>query len=257
MSRIETFRARLGGGAAVGGTFLKTPSRIVCEVLGATPLDVVCLDSEHAPFDRMALDGCVAALRAADMPSLVRLPSAAPEHILNALDIGATGIVAPHVRSAGEARAIVAASRYGRGGGADAMRGYAGSSRAAGYATRTLAANLANAEATTVVLQIEDLEAVRDIEAIAAVEGVDALFIGRIDLTVALGAASPFEASVVEACQRVVDAARQVGRAVGLFTPDIKELPAWRDRGAAFFLLGSDHGFLQAGARALAADLAV
>ena len=128
---------------------------------------------------------------------LVRLPSAAPEQVLNALDSGATGIVVPHIRSVEEARAIVAASRYGAGG-----RGYAGSSRAAGYTTRSMADHLRNsAEQTVVIAQIEDPEAVEAIDAIAAVDGIDALFVGRVDLTVAYGAASQDDPRVIAAVE--------------------------------------------------------
>ena len=43
------------------------------------------------------------------------------------------------------------------------------------------------AQEVTVVAQIEDVEALDEIEQIAQVPGIDALFIGRADLTVALG----------------------------------------------------------------------
>ena len=50
------------------GTWLKTPSYIVAEVLAGSDLDVLCLDAEHAPFDRGDLDAAVLACRANDMP---------------------------------------------------------------------------------------------------------------------------------------------------------------------------------------------
>ena len=126
MSRIEAFRARLRAGEPMMGTFLKTPSPIVCEVLGLAPLDCVCVDAEHAPFGRLELDGCLAALRAADMPSLVRVQTGSPGEMLGALDSGATGLVLPHVVSGVQALQVVRAAHYGPAG-----RGYAGSSRAA------------------------------------------------------------------------------------------------------------------------------
>ena len=58
MQRIETFRTRLRAVEPMMGTFLKTPSTIVCEVLGLSPLACVCIDAEHAPFGRIELDGC-------------------------------------------------------------------------------------------------------------------------------------------------------------------------------------------------------
>ncbi len=240
----EPLKARLAAGELLIGTFVKTPSLIVVEVLSATALDCLCLDAEHAPFDRMALDQCIFAARAAGKDVLVRVASSAPEHILNALDCGATGIVVPHVRSAGEAQDAVRASHYGHGG-----RGYAGSSRAAGYTNRPMPAHLAaSAASTTVILQIEDPEAVDAIDEIAQVPGVDALFIGRVDLTVAYNAASQDDPVVLQAVERVCARSRHHGRPVGMFLSRIEDVAAWRARGASLFLLGSDHNFLLAGA---------
>ena len=244
-----TFKERLAAGERIVGTFVKTPSPIVVEVLGMTGLDCVCLDAEHAPFDRIAIDGCAMAARAAAMPMLVRVATATPEHILNALDCGATGVVAPHVRSAAEAEAFVKACRYGHGG-----RGYAGSSRAADYTTRSMAQHLEVSAAQTVAIaQIEDPEAIDTIDTIAAVEGIDALFVGRVDLTVAYGAKSQDDPQVIAAVERVCDAGRRHKRPVGMFLARIGDVPLWAEKGASLFLLGSDHGFLLAGAADLLA----
>ncbi|WP_454886679.1 HpcH/HpaI aldolase family protein [Sphingomonas oryzagri] len=244
-----TFRQRLAAGDRIVGTFVKTPSPIIVEVLGLTGLDCLCLDAEHAPFDRLAIDGCAMAARAAAMPILVRVPTAAPEHILNALDCGATGVLAPHVRSAAEAAAFARACNYGHGG-----RGYAGSSRAAGYTTRKMAEHLERSAADVVAIaQIEDPEAIENIDAIAAVDGIDALFVGRVDLTVAYGAASQDDPQVIAAVERVCEAGRRHGRAVGMFLARIEDVPLWAEKGASLFLLGSDHGFLLAGAADLIA----
>lgn len=244
---MSEFKARLAAGELIVGSFVKTPSPIICEVLALTPLDCLCLDAEHAPFDRLAIDGCIHAARADGMPVLVRTPTAAAEHVLNALDCGATGVVLPHVRTADEARAAAATARYGAGG-----RGYAGSSRAAGYTTKPMARHLADSAAATVVIaQIEDLEALDELEAIAAVDGIDALFVGRIDLTVALGADSPDDPRVLEAVEAICAAGRAAGRPVGMFLSRVEDVAYWRTRGASLFLLGSDHNFLLAGAKSL------
>lgn len=244
---IENFRSRLLAGDPLIGAWVKTPSSIVAEILGLSGLDCICLDAEHAPFDRGDIDACLAALKAADMPALVRMPCMAPEHALNALDCGASGVVAPHVRSAHEAETLVRMCRYGPGG-----RGYAGSSRASGYMMSPMAENLRRGnEETAVIAQIEDLEALEAIDNIAAVDGVDCLFIGRIDLTVALGALSPAEQVVVDAVQSICAAAKASDRRVGMFVSDMAEIPKWRDAGASLFILKSDHAFMLEGANAL------
>lgn len=249
---MQTFKQRLSARELLVGSFLKTPSAIVAEVMALSALDCLCLDAEHAPFDRLALDGCVMAARAAGKPVLVRPPTAAPEHILNALDCGATGVLLPHIRSAEDTYAAVQASHYGPGG-----RGYAGSSRAAGYTTCAMADHLAaSATSTVAILQIEDVEAVERIDEIAAIEGVDALFVGRADLTVALGAASQDDPRVVEAVEAVCAAGRAHGVPVGMFLARPGDAAAWREKGASLFLLGSDHAFLLSGATALLAQVA-
>lgn len=239
-------KQRLAAGEALWGSFLKTPSPILVEVLGGAGLDLLCIDAEHAPFDRAAIDVCTMAARAAGLPVLVRTPTAAAEHILSALDCGADGVLLPHIRSPEDARAAVAAAHYGRGG-----RGYAGSSRAAGYATTPIDRHLAaSRERSVVIAQIEDIEAVESVEAIAGTPGLDALFVGRIDLTVGLGETDPNAPAVLAAVERVVAAGRAAGVPVGMFVPRDSDVAGWRDKGARLFLQGSEHVFLRAGAKA-------
>ncbi len=241
------FRARLHGGDILLGTWVKTPSPVVCEVLARSGLDVLALDAEHAPFGRAELDACLAICRALGMPALVRVPSADPAAILNALDCGATGVLVPHVASVVQAEAAVRACHYGAGG-----RGYAGSTRAAGFAGRPIAEQLRRSrEETTVILQIEDVEALDVVDRIAAVEGIDALFVGRVDLTVSLGATQLDDARVISAVESICAAGRHRGVPVGMFVGDPAEARRWIPHGATLFLLGSDHGFLLSGARAL------
>ena len=125
--------------------------------------------------------------------------------------------------------------------------------RAAGFGAKAIGDHLRDsAERTAVIAQIEDVEAVEAIDDIAGVEGIDCLFIGRIDLTVALAAASPDAPEVVEAVETVCASASRAGRRVGMFVSDPAEVPGWQKQGASLFLLSSDHGFLKSGAAALA-----
>lgn len=245
--RREGFRQRLASRELIVGTFMKTPSSIVAEVLGLTSLDVIAVDVEHAPFGRLQLDHCIAAYRAADMPCLVRVADDSPTQIRNALDSGATGILVPHVTSAEQAGSIVRKAHFGEGG-----RGYAGSPRAAGYTSKPMADHMRDSsEQTTVVLQIEDLAALDEASAIAAIDGVDCLFVGRVDLAVAM--AEPVSSpAVIDAVKAICAACERAGRAVGMFTPNADEIPMWRDLGASLFLMSSDQSMLISGADQLA-----
>ncbi len=151
-----TFRGDLVGGKTLVGTFMKTPALDVLEVLILSGLDFVCLDAEHAPFDRAAMNACGALARAADLPLLVRVPQADAAEIGAALDLGATGVVVPHVIDVATATRVARAARFGHGG-----RGFAGSTRWAGFAGSDMATLLERSRSETVVIaQIEDPEAV-------------------------------------------------------------------------------------------------
>ena len=243
MTSIQnTFRQRLLAKEHLVGTFQKTPSMMISEVLASTQIDVVCIDAEHSPFDRCDIDAATLAFRAGDKPSLVRVPSGAAEQILNALDCGATGIVVPHVDSVKKAQAIAQAARYG-----DKGRGYAGSTRAANYAGNSVAQNIENNQHNVVIAQIEDLAALDVIDDIAAVSGIDCLFIGTMDLAVALGCSSPKDTPVVNAAKQICAAANKADRRIGIFVADLNDVAFWREHGVTLFLLGSEHGFIKAG----------
>lgn len=246
----KTFKQRLIAGDPLLGIFQKVPHPHVVEVLATGGLDCICIDAEHAPFDRGAIDLCIMAARAGGLPAIVRPASAAPHEILNALDCGADGVVVPHIRSAEEAATLARTAHYGPGG-----RGFAGSTRAAGYGLSSIPDHLGStAQRTAVIAQIEDAEALEEIDAIAAVEGIDALFVGRIDLTISLGCTSPDDPRVLAAVDRIVGACQRAGRASGMFLSRAADVGHWREKGVSLFLLASDASFLRSGARALRSD---
>ena len=249
-NNISEFRQRLRAGGPLIGTFVKTPSSIIADVLGYSDLDVVCIDTEHAPFGRLELDLCIGAFRAADKPSLVRIADDSSREIRNALDSGATGIVVPHVTTAEQATAIVKAAHFGDGG-----RGYAGSTRAAEFTNKSMTDHIADSrEKTVVIVQIEDIAALPNVGEIAAVGGVDCLFIGRADLAVAMRK-SVSDIDVMDAIRKICGDAREAPPAVGMFTPNIDELPDWLEAGASLFLLSSDQSMMLSGANALARSI--
>ncbi|MCH4541886.1 aldolase/citrate lyase family protein [Ochrobactrum sp. A-1] len=244
MERTRSFKARTRARERTVGTWIKTPSRIVTEVLSGSVLDVLCLDAEHAPFDRIDLDGAILSARAQDMPVLVRVQAPTASEILNALDLGATGIVIPHVYDVANTKELVKSCLYGAGG-----RGFAGSTRAAGYTRVKMADHIAASNSlTTIVAQIEDVEALSVLDDLMAIDEIDCFFIGRADLAVALGAPSAVAPEVIEASKKICEAAARHGKAVGMFVPNLAEIPEWTKLGVSLYLLESDQVFLINGA---------
>ena len=250
-SDAATFRARLLAGDTLAGTFVKTPAHDLLEVLMLSGLDFVCLDAEHAAFDRARLDACLAVACARGFPVLVRVGAGSAQALQQVLDAGATGVVVPHVDTLDKAERIARGARFGHGG-----RGYAGSTRWATFASRPMAELLArSAEETVVIAQIEEPEGVEASAAIAAVSGIDGLFAGPADLAVCYGVSDLGAPEVREAMRRSGAAAARHAKAFMTFAPDLASAAELRALGVTAFFIGSDHAFALDGARRVAAAL--
>jgi 2-keto-3-deoxy-L-rhamnonate aldolase RhmA/pimeloyl-ACP methyl ester carboxylesterase len=200
----------LTGRGATTGLIVKMPAQRAIEMAGAAGFHYVIIDCEHGPRDGLELTAHLTAADAAGVPALVRVRSRDAGNILEALDLGAAGVVIPHVRDAAAAADAVAAAHYPPIG----QRSIALSTRAGGYGALTLSDHLAHARAKTcVVVQIEDECGLAEVTEIAAVAGVTALFVGTADLTLDTGWWQSRDAAdrLDSAVRAVADAAFQHG----------------------------------------------
>lgn len=241
-----SFRARLLARERLVGTFVKTTSHQTVEILGGTALDFVVFDVEHAPFSREALDIALLAARAAGMPALVRVPGASDEHIGNALDLGATGVIAPHVRHARDGDAFARASRF-RGG----TRGFSTSPRAGRYGLSSMAAMIEAGDTQSVSLaMIEDEAALACIDEIAGTD-VDGLFIGRADLALSCGMSTLDDPMLARHVETICAAAMRMRKPVAMFVAGEHEVARHAELGVTAFVVGSDQSLLRAAASSM------
>lgn len=249
------FRQRLLAGDPLLGTFIKTPAIHTTEIIGELGFDFVVIDAEHAPFDRVTIDRILLAAKAWNVAALVRVERNDPASILAALDDGAAGVLVPHVASGEQAGAVAAAARYRQG-----RRGFSNSPRAGGYGRAGIWEHVEKSDrAVAAIAMIEDPEALERLDDILSTPGLDAAFIGRGDLTVALGAASVDAPEVRSAVERISAAALRAGRPllahVGAHVDPITggEIRWLRSVGVTAFVVASDQGLLRrAGEQALA-----
>ncbi|RTL57842.1 MAG: aldolase [Rhodocyclaceae bacterium] len=235
----------------VNGTFIKTPSPHVVEILGLSGLDFAVVDMEHAPFDRLTLDGMIFASCAVQLPLLVRIPEPTPVAILSTLDMGAAGLLVPHVDTAEQAKAIYAATRHRNG-----SRGFSGSPRFASYGTMDMKHSMDAGEHSFLMCQIESVQAVENAADIATVDGVDGLFIGYADLALSMGLESPQDEQVTRAAQRVIEIGLAAGKVVGMFVANTTERDKFAALGVTCFVIGSDQSLLRNAAKALTVPVA-
>ncbi|MER8828073.1 aldolase/citrate lyase family protein [Mesorhizobium sp. M0938] len=241
------FRKRFIAGETLVGTFIKTPATHPVEILGAIGFEFVVIDEEHAPWDRVKIDGALLAARASGTAGIVRVAEPSAAKILAVLDDGATGVLVPHVSSAAKAKEIAQACRF-RGG----RRGFSNTTRAGDFGATGVWPHVeAQDAAVTFIAMIEDPEALDEIDAIVATEGLDGVFIGRGDLTVALGAEAMDAPQIMATCEKIIAAARKVGKPVAMMVANAEDATRFHAMGATTFIVASDQGFMrQAGLKA-------
>jgi 4-hydroxy-2-oxoheptanedioate aldolase len=220
----------------------------IAQLAKTAGFDMIYIDIEHSSFTLDATGQiCLAALSAGITP-MVRVPSNTPEYISRVLDGGALGVIAPHIESAQEARAVVKAAKFPPLG----ERGAGGPLPHLQYRSFPAAeANAAVNDATMVIVQFESAGAVDRADKIAAVEGVDMVLIGVNDLLASLGLAGQYEhAKVREAYAHTIAACRKHGKHVGVggLSAHPKLAAEFVAMGARLVSTGTDIQFLLAAA---------
>jgi 4-hydroxy-2-oxoheptanedioate aldolase len=244
--RNNTVREKLHAGQAVIGLQMGLGSPAVAEMMGYVGFDWLVIETEHNAIDFSGVEHMLMAMNSTDVVPLVRTPSGDPTIILRALDSGAMGLLVPMLRTAEEAAAVVAATRYPPHG----IRGF-GPLRASQY-TMDYPDYLARANDNILVSFIlETKEALENLEEIMAVPGVDALYFGLFDLCISMGL-NPMEMpfpEIEDAMARAVELSRKTGVAVGVGVGSPEDLQKRLDQGMRFITYGTDYILLQGAAK--------
>ena len=184
-------------------------------------------------------------------PTLVRIPLGDLGLAARALDAGAAAVICPMVNSPEDARAFVDAVKFPPVG-----RRSWGPHRALAMSGLDRTAFLHGANARTFAFaMIETEEAMSRLDAIVATPGLDGVYIGPNDLCVSLTggqAVEPEHPVVLEAIDKVLDAARRHGRTAGIFANTTGIAQDYFARGFRFISLGNELAFMRDRAEAVA-----
>lgn len=179
----------------------------VARVAAASGHHGVLVDLEHSPMSVDVAAAICAAAGDLGLTPFARVPEREYGMIGRLLDGGASGIVAPRIESADEARTVARACRFPPRG----QRSAIGAVPQLGLRpTPARELNPALDAATVVQILIETPLGVANADAIAAVDGVDMLAIGANDLSAELGEPGRYDspalhdavAKVARACAR-------------------------------------------------------
>lgn len=226
----RSLKSRLARGEQLHGVLLRLPSETLVEMAGVAGLDYVVVDCEHGPADTALLQHHLTAAAAQGIDVLVRVGTSEPALALRCLDLGAAGIIHPHIESAQDAQRAVEAVHYPPLG----TRGFATYSRAGRFGTVPAAEHVAASREALVVAMIETERACAAAEDIAATQGLDAILVGPADLAADCG--FPAQEVIEGLTAEVHRATRAAGRSVMTIVPGAEGARAAGRAGAQLVL---------------------
>jgi 4-hydroxy-2-oxoheptanedioate aldolase len=237
MLRQSRVLNNLRAGRPASCTKLNLGDPRVAEIAAMSGIDCVWLDMEHVPNSIEAIENQIRAARIFNVDAVVRTRRGSYSDLILPLEMGAAGVMVPHVMSADDAKRIAWQTRFhpiGR-------RALDGGNADGAYCATSTEDYIAHANRHTfVIAQIEDPEPMEQLDAIAAVAGIDMLFFGPGDFSHGVGVPGKLDdPRVVDARRRVADAARQHGKFAGT-VGSIASLPSLHAQGYQFVSVGAD-----------------
>lgn len=246
-------RTKLEANENVFGVTIQLPSPDAVEMAGYVGMDFVWIDAEHGTLDLGDINTLLRAADAAQIDAIVRVPDHNPSFIQRVLDAGATGIMAPHVRTLADSKAIVDAAKFSP----EGSRGACPSTRSVGHVSLDWARDYRRANQDVLVFGlIEDQEGVDNVDEIARESGLDGLVFGPFDLAQSCGLEGNIAHATIEQMHsKVTSATRNAGI-------EYISLPAWEFGGfealaknSRIFNVTGDRGVLYMGFRAALANV--
>ena len=221
----------------------------ICKSAGA---EFVLIDMEYSGFSYNSLKRLLCYLQAAELPSIVRVPTSRFDHINRALDVGADGIMASP-NTAEDCHAIVDAMKYAPQGSRNLAVGVALDR----YAPRSVVQKMRAANrAIPLFALIENAEAIENIEAIAAVKGVDCLWPGPNDLAYSLGVPGEITSRTYRRAERkLVAAGLKHGKSLARIAADARAAGRLYQQGYDMLVYSGDVWLMEKAMRTGIADL--
>lgn len=241
---------RLRAAETVYTSWCGLPAPLVVETIARAGFSSIVIDQQHGLWDTATTLAAITAVRQSGADAVVRVPVGAFATVSRVLDFGADAVIAPMINTPDDARALVAAAKFPPLG--ERSWGPGRAMMLSGATDPKAYLRDAN-DLTLTFAMIETTTALDNVEAIAATDGVDALFVGPWDLSIALARGADIDPrlpAVDRALDRVLAAAAKAGKFAGLYCADTTEGLAAAKRGFRFISVGSDMGYLRAGAAA-------
>lgn len=223
-------KAALAEGQVSIGTFLlELSSPSIPRILANAGFDFVVIDMEHGLFTIESAATLIALARTSGISPLVRVTEITRTNVLRALEAGACGIVAPMIRNSKDVDELYRIAKYPP----DGQRGTCLGAAHTDYRTPDPTSYLQEAnKAVLLVGQIETKEALANLDEILSPGKLDVVFVGPLDLSVALGMPGNWSTPEFEAAtEAILNRCDEHNAVVGAFAGDPETARRWIERG--------------------------
>lgn len=223
--RPNRTKEKLAAGGVVTCIQGSPMSADMLDLIGPLGFDCVWLEAEHGDVDYGDIPNLSRACDLWGMTPLVRVNRIETGIIYRTLDVGAMGIIVPHVNTADEARTVVQAAKFHPLG----HRGYFSSRQSYGVDGFVEKAN----DQSMVVIMLEDVVALDNLDEILAVDHIDVFFVAPGDLGQSMGTLDfydPRVRDVVDETLKRIVAAGKIAGGVG----DTARCKQYLDMGVQF-----------------------
>ena len=253
---MSNLKEKMKNGPVFGMT-IYTGSCAIVEALGNWGYDFAFLDAEHTPLGvGPEMEKIIMGARLSGVSPLVRVTGCDEVEIRKALEMGAEGVIIPHVKTREEAELCVRASKFPPKG----RRGADATCRAAGYAAKGFdwKEYIARSNSETIILPMaEDFEFFDNIDEIMKVEGIDGINFGPMDLALSIGLTVFYkmdEPAIEDALKKLVAKTRPLG--MKIMAPALPPTPETVKnviaKGVNMVIVGSDMYNFQAACKTIA-----
>jgi len=194
------------------GTFIQSAAPEFVEAAGYAGFRFAAVDLEHTYYGVEKTAEMIRAGEAADMAMLARVPALDAIWIKKSLDLGASGIIVPNIDTAEQAAQAVRLCRFTP----EGVRGACPGVRANRYGAGGPEYYDQSNRDVAVMALVESPEGVKNFDAIVRTPGLTAVFLGPVDLSVAMGLKGNIAApEVQEALLDMIRRANAAGVPVG------------------------------------------
>jgi 4-hydroxy-2-oxoheptanedioate aldolase len=229
-------REKWAADEAVYGPFVQLSAPGEVEIFALAGFDFAIIDLEHGLINLETAESMMRAAHGRGAVPFARVLANRPELICQALNIGAAGILVPHVDTPEEARELVRSARFAPRG----SRGLCPFVRSADYSAAKGPAYYEEASATVICgALLEGRSAYERIDEFMEVDGLDLLMIAPYDLSQSLGVPGEIDhPSVIDKVEDICGRVSGTGKVVGMFAEEPEKSGTWVGLGVRY--IGAD-----------------